>query len=744
MANEQEFSLFGGSMLSEEQFNKMMADEDTKMQQEAQLRLLPRIGPSDLPYTPSPPLVPEVAPRLPLPPRPAPGAPYELPPPPGPGEPPLAPFRRLPPPPRPRFEAGLQNPTPTPEQDVQDTLQEDRRQQMDIKRDRNERPPLQLPEQPFPPTRPQGPTQVGSLDTSGQNPISAERLSRNRLMERMRDENEQPSDPYPADIRRKTLVAQNNTTASDASPFSSAVELAQVYGPREDKYPDAGRLPQQYRDKQKDAPMIDFGATGRPPADHKEPRLDYQDDLRRGERGFGLSPNELRRERVVPPPTFDERFNIPKAGTPFSQADEERYSPETAKAYLTQGAALDRTNARLTAENGPQPNVAQRFAGEFLNGAMALMPPGPRGTPFSRSIPRSEGQMSPNAVAPRNFPPAETIAAPAVRINQDKVFTGTDHGDAWVNAGEPNVSYSQRNRAPDQHYIEDGFTTSTGRFVNRQEALDIAKENEQINPRRMREIEAGGDAWNFRLNSEDLKTPIATRGEGAATYTPRDEGQMSPSARVKRGFGDVGMEPPPDNGGPNKGGRPRGPSGYDSSTQKPGQPPIPQRPVSSQGRPREGGYIDRGMGPGANRAVDNPRTFVQGNRTYSESTGEYGRTDSGLRSVKRNGVPPEEQQTRNLDRFPEGYFDRVPRERRQMGAGLSHPGFRWQIMENGKPVGQPQMNRQKANLRADKLTSTYDKAHTVEPRPAGQGELTPSERSYLDKYEINIPRNGND
>jgi hypothetical protein len=34
---------------------------------------------------------------------------------------------------------------------------------MDIKRDRNERSPLQIPDLPFAPTKPQGPTQLGAL-----------------------------------------------------------------------------------------------------------------------------------------------------------------------------------------------------------------------------------------------------------------------------------------------------------------------------------------------------------------------------------------------------------------------------------------------------------------------------------------------------------------------------------------------------------------------------------------------------
>lgn len=591
---DEEFNLFGGNMLSEEQFHKMMADEDTAMKQEAslhtnvpteqqdmkdlgrnfqqmdqelrrdrnegqnktpeevlkdqdtpqapppapgnrtaQLRFLPRGSgaPSELPYTPSPPLVPEVTPKLPTPPPRGPFAP----PPEGPA--PETPFRRLPTPPRPRlqFDAGLQNSAPT---------------QQDFQSDQY-------------------------------------RNERTRAYDELRDKNDS-SQPRPfQDIRRKTRVA------------------------------DEGQLP----------------ANAQPTAGQGEAYDKFKAEI-----------EQARRDAAAP----------------------KEHSP------------------------------VRDFFGEALNTAMAVGPGGaPRGSPFARSVPRTENTMS----APSVGASPEMIKSPALKL-RGEVFEGANHGEAFVNAGEPN----------DMRGFQDGFTTTHGRFVSRQEAMEIAQRNDQTNRQPSPDSRNPED---YRLQSEDLIP--RTRGEGAATYTPRDEGQMSPNARVQRGFGDVGL-------------------GGD------GGPTPPTRP---QGRPTNGrsAAIDAAEEANPRQPADQGEKR-QGFRQYGTNQGEAGPKDSALRSVRRTeGVPPEEAQTKNLEAFPKNYFDRVPRERRQMGAGLSHPGFRWQIMENGSPIGTPQMNKMKANARADKMTSTYNTRYTVAPRPAGESELTPSERSYLQKYEINISRN---
>lgn len=208
-----------------------------------------------------------------------------------------------------------------------------------------------------------------------------------------------------------------------------------------------------------------------------------------------------------------------------------------------------------------------------------------------------------------------------------------------------------------------------------------------------------------------------------------------------------------------EGSLPREPSNYDSSTQKPGQPPIPKRMPAGQGRTtneqsaaNDAEMAKRTVTPSRSepqsQTSDEPYTVTQssnytrsGWRQYNPETGEYGPADSAMRSVKRSDKLPQEEADlgKNVNQFPEGYFDRVPRQRRTSGAGISHPGYRWEIrdLETGRVVTE-QMNKTKANKRADILRTNYGaQRYDVAPVPAKT--LTSPEKSYLDKYEIRPP-----
>lgn len=68
----------------------------------------------------------------------------------------------------------------------------------------------------------------------------------------------------------------------------------------------------------------------------------------------------------------------------------------------------------------------------------------------------------------------ENIAAAASRFPTGNVYTGKTHYDALEAAGQTTENFMVH---PDQ--IEHGFTTNTGRFVNRSEAYDIAQKAQQ-------------------------------------------------------------------------------------------------------------------------------------------------------------------------------------------------------------------------------------------------------------------------
>ena len=92
----------------------------------------------------------------------------------------------------------------------------------------------------------------------------------------------------------------------------------------------------------------------------------------------------------------------------------------------------------------------------------------------------------------------ETITLAAIRDESGKVWTGPDHGtilNKMEDAGYGFVRYAGSTATYIE--IEDGFMTSTGRFVDRREAALIAqKANQRKHPR-------GGILTHDQLESMD-------------------------------------------------------------------------------------------------------------------------------------------------------------------------------------------------------------------------------------------------
>ena len=75
----------------------------------------------------------------------------------------------------------------------------------------------------------------------------------------------------------------------------------------------------------------------------------------------------------------------------------------------------------------------------------------------------------------RRAPLGEKIAAAAVNLN-NRIFTGADHAEALMKAeSELGIPFDQMTQAP----IMDGFTTTSGRFISRREAAEIAQREGQ-------------------------------------------------------------------------------------------------------------------------------------------------------------------------------------------------------------------------------------------------------------------------
>lgn len=76
---------------------------------------------------------------------------------------------------------------------------------------------------------------------------------------------------------------------------------------------------------------------------------------------------------------------------------------------------------------------------------------------------------------------AETISAAAIKVKDGRIFQGRSHSDAWDAAldagGFP--GYDGTSAVPNHHW-DAGFVTSSGRFVDRLEAFQIARAARQL------------------------------------------------------------------------------------------------------------------------------------------------------------------------------------------------------------------------------------------------------------------------
>jgi hypothetical protein len=111
----------------------------------------------------------------------------------------------------------------------------------------------------------------------------------------------------------------------------------------------------------------------------------------------------------------------------------------------------------------------------------------PRGGPRTYTGASGEKIVAPNY--------GETIKGPAIRAGKD-VFQGANHGDALDNLRE---AYPYEKYKEAVNSLEEGFVTSHGRFVGREEALDIAKRGSQY--------QTAGHDYPEALVTENLQTP---------------------------------------------------------------------------------------------------------------------------------------------------------------------------------------------------------------------------------------------
>ena len=104
---------------------------------------------------------------------------------------------------------------------------------------------------------------------------------------------------------------------------------------------------------------------------------------------------------------------------------------------------------------------------------------------------------------------SEKILSPAMQTKDGKIVTGVNHSEATRNLAEQNgISMKEAMALLEDH--NGGFVTSTGRYVNRQEALSIASKNDQLRPL------SKGKESDIGLLSEDFTQADLIKGQQEA------------------------------------------------------------------------------------------------------------------------------------------------------------------------------------------------------------------------------------
>lgn len=95
----------------------------------------------------------------------------------------------------------------------------------------------------------------------------------------------------------------------------------------------------------------------------------------------------------------------------------------------------------------------------------------------------------------------EKVDKAALR-NDGVIYTGKHHGEAFEKMNEPYMS-GRKPPPKDPDDYEEGFTTTSGRFVDRKEANSIAERNSQKRKRDPRPADVRA-AWEWEYGHDSL------------------------------------------------------------------------------------------------------------------------------------------------------------------------------------------------------------------------------------------------
>jgi len=91
---------------------------------------------------------------------------------------------------------------------------------------------------------------------------------------------------------------------------------------------------------------------------------------------------------------------------------------------------------------------------------------------------------------------------------------------------------------------------------------------------------------------------------------------------------------------------------------------------------------------------------------------------------------------------PLGYLDKIPMDQRLSTKGVSHPGYRWDVIDRhtGSKMGDSSMSGPMASRRVDKFDNKYGGyRYQRQMREAQPHEITPEEQDMITKYNLDLP-----
>jgi len=109
-------------------------------------------------------------------------------------------------------------------------------------------------------------------------------------------------------------------------------------------------------------------------------------------------------------------------------------------------------------------------------------------------------------------------------------------------------------------------------------------------------------------------------------------------------------------------------------------------------------------------------------------------------AMQGSGAMPAEGFRSGMSIFPNGYLEKVPMDQRMSLRGVSHPGFRWQVIDKntGKIERKDIASRGQASRSADRLDNKYGGyRYRTEPVRAPEEQLTEDELKFLGEHGFN-------